>query len=149
MKSIFNKADNESIIVRINSLTTESQPAWGKMTVDQMCKHCDLTIDVAYGKRDLKIPFVLRLLGRMLKKKMLAADNMGKGSATAKEYIVSDRYDLEGIKSELIANFRRFADEGESVIKLIDHPFWGKMTIEEWDMLMWKHMDHHLKQFGV
>src|SRR6187402_1278963 len=125
MKSIFNKTDNESIIARINSLTPESKPLWGKMTADQMCKHCSLTIDVAFGKSDLKIPFLLRLLGKMLKKKMLAADNMGKGSATAKEYIVTDRYELEEVKSELIANFRRFADEGKSVIKLIDHPFWG------------------------
>ena len=149
MKSIFNKADNETIIARINSLTAESQPTWGKMSVDQMCKHCNLTFDVAYGNIELKIPFVFKLLGKMLKKKMLAADNMGKGSATAKEYIVSERYDLNKEKSELISNLRRFADEGESVIKLIDHPFWGKMTIEEWDKLMWKHMDHHLSQFGV
>src|SRR5688572_20931245 len=111
MKSIFNKSDNEAIIARINSITDEIKTAWGKMTVDQMCKHCNLTFDVAYGKIELKIPFVFRLLGKMLKKKMLAADNMGKGSATAKEYIVSDRYDFNEVKGELISNLRRFADE--------------------------------------
>ncbi len=29
------------------------------------------------------------------------------------------------------------------------HPFFGNLNSEEWDTLNWKHLDHHLRQFGV
>ncbi|HHT9020342.1 TPA: DUF1569 domain-containing protein [Flavobacterium psychrophilum] len=32
---------------------------------------------------------------------------------------------------------------------MTDHPFWGKMTDDDWNKLMWNHVDHHLRQFGV
>jgi hypothetical protein len=72
-----------------------------------------------------------------------------KNSPTAKEFIIASEIDFEKAKSELISNFSRFASEGKSSIKLMDHPFWGKMTYEDWDALMWKHTNHHLKQFGI
>ncbi len=149
MNSIYNKADNEAMIARINKLTPESKAIWGKMTADQMCVHCSRAIDVAFGKGDIKVNFVMRLLGKMLKKKVFYGGAMGKNSPTAKEFIITDHTDLEVAKAELITRFRRFADEGTSCIKLTDHPFWGKLTYEEWNLLMWKHTSHHLEQFGV
>lgn len=149
MKSIFNKIDNETMIARINALTVENQPVWGKMSVDQMCKHCSLAIDVAHGKLNLKINFIFRLLGKMLKKKMITGNSFGQGSPTAKEFIVTNHYILEEVKSELIEKVQTFSTHGKSSIKLMNHPFWGKLTHDEWDILMWKHLDHHLSQFGV
>lgn len=149
MNSIYDKASSEVMITRINNLTSESQPLWGKMSVDQMLHHCKLATDVAFGNQDLKINFLMKLLGKMLKKKVFYGGDMGKNSPTAKEFIITEHFDLEKVKSELIANFSRFAFEGTSSIKLMDHPFWGKMTYEDWDALMWKHTDHHLRQFGV
>ena len=43
----------------------------------------------------------------------------------------------------------RFITEGPGVIVNKKHPFFGPMTEEEWDTLQWKHLDHHLRQFGV
>ena len=149
MTSIYNPADNQKIIERINKLTPESKALWGKMTVDQMLHHSKLASDTAFGKQDLKINFLMKILGKMLKKKVFYGGEMGKNSPTAKEFIITEHYDLEKVKSELIANFSRFASEGKSSIKMMNHPFWGKMTYEDWDALMWKHLDHHLKQFGV
>lgn len=149
MNSIYDKTSSEVMIARINKLTPESQPLWGKMSVDQMLHHCKLATDVAFGDQDLKINFLMKLLGKMLKKKVFYGGNMGKNSPTAKEFIITEHFDLEKVKSELIANFSHFASEGTSSIKLMDHPFWGKMTYEDWDALMWKHTDHHLRQFGV
>jgi hypothetical protein len=149
MNSIYDKVSNDTMITRISKLTPESKPMWGKMTVDQMIHHCKLASDVAFGKQDLKINFVMKLLGKMLKKKVFYGGDMGKNSPTAKEFIITEHYDLEKVKQELIANFSRFASEGKSVIATMYHPFWGKMTHEDWDALMWKHTDHHLRQFGV
>jgi intein-encoded DNA endonuclease-like protein len=149
MSSIFDKTDNQAIINRINALTLGSKAQWGKMTVDQMCKHCSLAIAVAFGEQDLRINFLMKLLGKMLKKKVIHGNYLKRESPTAKEFIVTKHYDLEKVKSELITHFSRFATEGESAIQVKKHPFWGTMTNEEWDLLMWKHLDHHLKQFGV
>lgn len=149
MNSIFDKTANESMIARINLLHSETQAVWGKMTVDQMLRHCALAIDVAFGKQDLKINFLMKLLGKFLKKKVFYGGDMRKNTPTAKEFMVLERYDFEEVKSELVARFSRFATEGKAAIQLMDHPFWGKMNYEDWDALMWKHLDHHLKQFGV
>ena len=149
MSSIYDKTDNAKMIARINSLTPESKAHWGKMNAAQMCKHCTMASDVAFGKMNLKLNFAMRLLGKLLKQKVFYGGEMGKNSPTAKEFIVTNNEELEKTKAELIANFSRFAIEGKSSIKVMNHPFWGKMTYEDWDALMWKHTDHHLKQFGV
>jgi hypothetical protein len=147
MDSIFDKTGNAAIIARINTLTTESKALWGKMTVDQMCKHCTSAINVAFGKQDVKVNFLIRFLGKMLKDKVFNSE-FKKNSPTAKEFVFTNQYDLEISKKEFFESFSLFA-QGHQAIKVIDHPFWGKMTYEDWDKLMWKHVDHHLKQFSV
>jgi Protein of unknown function (DUF1569) len=59
-----------------------------------------------------------------------------------------ENFNFETVQKELATNFGRFANRHEA-IKIMNHPFWGKMTYEDWNKLMWKHMDHHLKQFGA
>ena len=147
MSSIFNKADNDLIIARINNLTPESQALWGKMRVDQMLKHTEAAVAVAFGEKDLKVNFLMKLLGKMLKNKVFNSD-FKTNSPTAAEFIFTSTYDFEISKAALIEKFSRFAN-GEQSITLTVHPFWGKMTSEDWSTLMWKHMDHHLRQFGV
>ncbi len=93
-----------------------------------MCRHCTIAIDIAYGKGDLKVTFLMKLLEKMLKKKVFYGGKMGKNSPTSKEFIITEDLDLEKAKAELIANFSRFASEGKSVIKTMNHPFWGKIT---------------------
>jgi hypothetical protein len=147
MKSIYDKAENAQIITRIESLTPSSKAIWGKMSVDQMIKHTNDAMIVAFGEKSLKINFLMRFLGRMMKNKVLNSE-FKKNSPTAPEFIFKEKYDFETVQKELINNFRRFAS-GHEAIKVTDHPFWGKMTFEDWDKLMWNHMDHHLRQFGV
>ncbi len=147
MNSIFNKADNDLIIARINQLTPESKALWGKMTVDQMLKHTEAAVAVAFSEKELKINFLMKILGKLLKNKVFNND-FGKNSPTAPEFVFVDRYDFESSKLALIKQFSRFA-AGENSISLTVHPFWGKMTSDDWNKLMWKHMDHHLSQFGV
>jgi hypothetical protein len=147
MSSIYNKTDNDAVISRINNLTSESKAVWGKMSVDQMLKHTNEAIIVAFGENEIKVNFLMKFLGKMIKNKVFNSE-FKKNSPTAKEFIFTDKYDFESSKNELIKNFSRFA-EGEKSIKLTNHPFWGKMTPDDWNKLMWNHVDHHLRQFGV
>ncbi|UPQ79440.1 DUF1569 domain-containing protein [Flavobacterium azooxidireducens] len=149
MASIFDKNDNAVLISRINALTPETQPLWGKMNVGQMLSHCQAPIDVAFGDAKLKSNIIFLVLGRILKKKILAAPMFKKNSMTEPSFIRTGEYDFEETKAELITKVKRFADEGTACIKIEKHPFFGKMSFEEWDNLQWKHLNHHLKQFGV
>ncbi len=147
MKSIYDKAENAQIITRIESLTPSSKAIWGKMSVDQMMKHTNDAMIVAFGEKTLKINFLMRFLGRMMKNKVFNSE-FQKNSPTAPEFIYKENFNFETVQKELIDNFSRFA-RGHEAIKVTDHPFWGKMTFEDWDKLMWNHMDHHLRQFGA
>jgi Protein of unknown function (DUF1569) len=147
MNSIYNANDNALIIARIESLSSASKPLWGKMSVDQMLKHANEAILIAFGERTLKMNFLMRFLGKMMKNKIFNSE-FKKNSPTAPEFIFKTHFDFEAAQQELITNFSRFA-QGQETITVMNHPFWGKMTYEDWDKLMWKHIDHHLKQFGV
>lgn len=148
MASIFNHDDNQHLIARINQLTPVSQRQWGKMSVDQMLSHCVAPIDIAFGNKTLKANFLFSLLGRMIKKKVINSPEFKKNSPTAPDFIRTGSYDFDKTKVELIEKVEKFKD-GTQVIKTNVHPFFGPMSAEDWDNLQWKHLDHHLRQFGV
>lgn len=147
MNSIFNKTDNDAMIARINRLSDKSEAQWGKMSVDQMCKHTNEAVIVAFGEKEVKVNYLMKLLGRLIKNKVFNSA-FKKNSPTAKEFIFTNQYDFESSKNDLIKNFSRFA-EGHQSIKISIHPFWGTMTYDDWNKLMWNHVDHHLRQFNV
>jgi len=148
MKSIFNAIDNQEIITRIQKLKPESQALWGRMSVDQMLIHINDAVLVSFNEKELHVPFIFRILGRMMKNSVLKQPEFSKNSPTAKEFKYAENFDFEIVKNELISNFSRF-QQGEQAILCKNHPFWGKMNAEDWNNLQWKHVDHHLRQFGV
>jgi hypothetical protein len=148
MGNIFNATDNQVVIDRITKLTPDTAAVWGKMTVDQMLSHCIAPIDVAFGTTQLKMPFLMRMLGRLMKKSWLNAPEFKRDSPTAKEFIRKESYDFESTKAALIEKVKKLG-EGFHVVKIEVHPFWGKLNETDWNNLQWKHLDHHLRQFGV
>ncbi|UFH34025.1 DUF1569 domain-containing protein [Flavobacterium acetivorans] len=148
MKSIYNKDHNLELIERINRLSPESQAQWGKMNAAQMLSHCQGPIDVAFGNLKLKPNFLIGLLGKMFKNKILNAAEFKKNSPTAPEFIRKEAIDFEQSKKELIQKVMLFSELGEKAIKSSKHLFFGEMSFEDWDRLQYMHLDHHLKQFG-
>lgn len=124
--SIYEKAANKRMIDRIKQLTPESSPLWGKMSVDQMCRHCTLTIKISQGKLDLKFNHLLSIVGRIFKQKIVASDVFEQNIPTAKELIITRHYPFEKSKNELIKNFSRFSIEGKKSIKTLYHPFFWR-----------------------
>ena len=149
MESLFDKNGNDAIIKRIESLTEDSLPLWGKMNVAQMLSHCQAPLDVASWEIYLKSNFFLQLIGRFYKKKILAAPGFKKNSPTVPDFLRTNFVDFEEAKMFLVIKVVQFSILGPNGIDNHRHPFFGKMTDEEWDLLQWKHLDHHLKQFGV
>lgn len=149
MNSIYDKTTIEQFIERINKITPQSQPLWGKMNAAQMLQHCKIASDVAFGTQDLKINFLMKFFGKMLKNKVFYGSGLQKNSPTAKEFIIPDNFDFEEAKSGFINNLKHFVNEGTAAIKVKKHPFWGNLTYEDWNALIIKHTNHHLEQFGV
>ena len=149
MKSIFNKPDNAEIIGRINKLTASSAAQWGTMNVSQMMVHTREPVRVAFGELKLERSVVGILFGWLAKKKLLSDKPFGKNMPTDKNFIVHNSPDFEEERNRLVAIVKRCAEEGAGAFTIEPHPFFGKLTSREWDALLWKHLDHHLKQFGV
>ena len=149
MKSIFDKENNVEFINRINNLSKDSKPQWGKMNDSQMLAHCMVGIKVAFGEIKIKRAFMGIIFGSLAKKILVSDKPFRKNTPTAKEFIIKGDKNFEVEKGNLIKYVKRFTEVGESVLRKDPHPFFGNLTTKEWDGLMWKHLDHHLRQFGV
>ncbi len=146
VKNLFDPAAKQEIIERINKLTPQSQRQWGKMDVGQMLAHCQMPLGVAVGKHSLKRNFFLSLIGPLFKKQLFNNNPFKRNLPTDKSFIMNDPKDFEKEKEGLIQMISSFS---ETTMSDAPHPFFGKLTKEEWSKGTWKHLDHHLQQFGV
>lgn len=145
MKSILDKETRNEIVVRIESLNKECKPQWGKMNVAQMVKHCSLCEQLYLGKTKSKRVFLGRIFGQMALRKVLSDDKpLGRNSPTAPMLAVSEEIeDLEAEKQKWITLIKEY----EFCNEIFVHPFFGKMTKEQLGKFVYKHCDHHLRQF--
>ncbi len=149
MSSLFDKETNKEIIKRINLLTADCKNQWGKMTVSQMVTHAQRPLLVAFGDMKLKRGLIGILFGNMAKKSMVKPEPFKRNMPTAPQFIVKSHGPFEEEKQKLITLVERFAASGPQGITKEIHPFFGELTVGEWDILQLKHLDHHLRQFGV
>lgn len=146
IKDLFDPEVKQGIINRINQLSPESKQHWGKMNVGQMLHHCQLPIKAAYGTIKPKGNFMLRLIGPLFKSVLYNEKPYKQGLPTDKSYIITEEKNFEKEKTELLQLVDKF-----NIATLTDqpHPVFGKLTKKQWSKATWKHLDHHLRQFGV
>lgn len=149
MESLFSAETTDKSIARINQLTVESAAVWGKMNVAQMLAHCSETMEVARGQRQIKRGVLSYLLGGMMKKQFYNDSPVRKNSPTHPSFIMVSEFDLEQEKKRLTDHLVAFHEGGESACTSDPHAFFGTMTKAQWGIGMYKHLDHHLQQFGV
>ena len=149
MNSLFTQSDVSQILERIEKLTSDSQRQWGKMNVAQMLAHCNKSLETAMGQNFIKRLFIGRIISPFMKPRVLGEKPFGKNSPTDKTYIFKDDLKFEEEKLTTIASIKKFFDGGPPQCTTHPHPFFGKFTPEEWAIFQWKHLDHHLRQFGV
>ena len=151
MNSLFSDEGVRQLKYRITTLKPDSKGQWGKMDVAQMLAHCQAPLNVGIGGHELpKYNFFLRAIGRMVKNKLVKDDKPFKHSQpTDKSFVVGDKRDFEIEKTKLMEAVDKFSALGKSGKLKGAHPFFGKLSQAEWDKLQWKHLDHHLRQFGA
>lgn len=147
VKNLFDPVVKQEIIDRIQKLTPQSQARWGKMNVSQMLAHVQLPIGIAFGTHQPKGSFLLRLIGPLFKSKLWDNKPYKHSLPTDPTFIMTGtEKDFEKERSALIDAVNRFS---EATIVAERHPIFGKLTKENWSKATWKHLDHHLSQFGV
>ena len=150
MKNLFEGARVEEVKERIARLRPDSQRQWGKMNAAQAVAHCSAGLELAVGDRIPPRLLLGRIIGRIVKPMALGNDEpMRRNSPTVKDLVVQDERDLGTERERLCGLINRFAAAGPAGCTTHPHSFFGRLTPEEWATLMYKHLDHHLRQFGV
>jgi hypothetical protein len=149
MKTLFEKVAADEVLSRIEKLQPEVQRLWGKMDVAQMMAHCSGALDMASGKVILPRMFIGRLIGRMVRPIYSNEKPFSRSSPTDPKLVVSDQRDFNREREELKLRVREFQQGGEAKCTRHPHPFFGSLTPYEWGRGMYKHLDHHLRQFGA
>jgi hypothetical protein len=150
MKNLFEAARAAEVKQRIANLRPDSERQWGKMNPAQALEHCSRGMEMALGDKTPPRVLVGRIMGWMVKPMALGNDEpMRRNSPTAKELVVQDERDLGTGRTRLCGLIDRFAAGGPTGCTTHPHAFFGQLTPEEWAILMYKHLDHHLRQFGV
>lgn len=150
MANLYEVARAEEVKERVARLRPDSQRLWGKMNAAQTLAHCSAAMEWAVGDRIAPRMFVGRIIGRIVKSVALRNDEpMRQNLPTAKDLVVNDDRDLRTERERLRGLIDRFVTAGPAGCTTHPHSFFGRLMPQEWATLMYKHLDHHLRQFGV
>ena len=150
MNTIFDKSIRDELINRVNSINKNSKALWGKMNIYQMTRHCTIWNEWVLGKHSsvYKQEFLGKIFGKMALKSNTKDDKpIGKNMPAGKAFIIKEKDgDLETHKTlwtNQITAYEQFSNDD------FIHDFFGKMTIEQIGIFVYKHNDHHLRQFNA
>lgn len=150
MKSVFNQEDVLEIIHRIQKLNADSRALWGKMDVAQMLAHCNVTYEMAYEnvhpKPNALMRFILKLF---VKSKVVGENTYPKNNPTAPQFVIKGEKNFETEKKRLISYLQKTQQLGENHFEGKESHSFGSLNKTEWNNMFYKHLDHHLTQFGV
>ncbi|RMA57111.1 DUF1569 domain-containing protein [Ulvibacter antarcticus] len=147
MKSLFEPDTYLTTRNRLNQLDENSEKLWGKMSVGQMLHHCQGPLNIMLEKDHYGMK--PNWFAKLLFKKMLYNDtSFRKNMPTAKFLKEIEPRDFStevNTINELLDEFHNNRDREEWK----PHPGFGYFTNEQWGKMQYKHLDHHLRQFGV
>ena len=150
MKSVFNQSDVAELISRIDKLSPTTSPQWGKMSVDQMLAHCNVSYEMLYDNKWPKPGPLKRLvINAFVKQGVVGPKPYRRNLPTAPQFKMKERKDFAAEKQRLIDYLHRVEKEGERAFDGRESLSFGPLSVAEWNTMFYKHLDHHLTQFGV
>ena len=150
MKNIFDSSVVAELEGRINRLTANSIPQWGKMSVQQMLAHCCVTYEYIYENKHPKPGAFKKFILKLFVKKIVVSETpYKKNSPTAPDFIIKDSRNFETEKNRLLGFIHKTQELGSAYFEYRRSHSFGTLTTNEWNNMFYKHLDHHLTQFGV
>lgn len=150
MKNVFEKNDVDELLERIGKLTPSSKALWGTMNVAQMLAHCNVTYELVYDNKHPKPTGLRKLMLKFIVKQYVVNDKpYKKSSPTGPQFIVDSEKDFEKEKKRLTDYIVKTQELGANHFDGKESHSFGVLTKDEWNAMFYKHLDHHLSQFGV
>lgn len=148
--SIYEAETSAKLHARIDSLTKETAPLWGKMNAAQMLSHCCVPYQQILGENKDKPGFFIKaIMNLFFKKTMTNEVDYKPNLPTGPTFIRNTDHDLEKEKAALKAYIVKIEQLGPEKLATIPSLSLGKLSATEWNNMLYKHIDHHLRQFGV
>jgi len=148
MHTLFDDDARAGIRARLDRLTAQQRPLWGKMDAGRMVVH--LTAQLRAGLGELQCaPKKTPMNNWLMRRLVIYVIPWPKGTPTAPEFLTQPTSTWDEDVAALRSAMDRFAARGEGGPWTTDHPAFGRLTGRMWGVLAWRHMDHHLRQFGV
>jgi hypothetical protein len=147
MATFLDDRDRAHLMARLGALTSVSQPRWGKFTVGGMLRHLRESARMASG--ELSVPDAGKKVFQMfpLKHLILYVLPFPKSAPTSPLLLAASPEEFEETMRQLTAAMDGFLHAENRASP--PHPLFGPLTRKEWGALVYKHTDHHLRQFGV
>lgn len=150
LPNIFDKQVADRVIERIDKLTPDTPARWGKMNAAQMLAHCNVTYEMVYDNKHAKPNFFLALMLKAFVKKAVVNEAPYKPSTkTAPAFVIKDTREFEKEKKRLVDYINRTQKLGDKHFDQKPSLSFGPLSSTGWSNMFYKHLDHHLTQFGV
>jgi len=150
LPNVFTKEVSVDIIDRIGHLKADTQPKWGKMSVAQMLAHCNITYEMTYEDIHPKPNALIKFILKMIVKNSVTSEVPYKQNlSTASQFIIKETKNFEFEKKRLIDFIIITQQLGENHFDGKESHSFGVMNKTEWNNMFYKHLNHHLNQFGV
>lgn len=134
------------LVSRIERLRPDSARQWGRMSIDQMLWHVNQGLLSGLG--EIEVASTRLPLPAFLLLPMVLSLPWPKGAPTAPAFEARATYDFEEQRRRLLELVRAFS-ERELRQPWPPHTGFGRMNGRQWSRLMYRHLDHHLRQFGA
>jgi len=144
MRTLLISSNLEFILKRLNALNGSETRMWGTMTESQMLEHCRKQIEMAIGRIPTK-PLYPRPIQWLTKITFGYYIPWPKNLITAPEMVATRENEFKIELDKLLVVISDFMETEE----LFPHPIFGNLTKEDWGLIIYKHLDHHLRQFDA
>ena len=149
MRDLLAAETANEVKARLARLTPASERRWGTMNAAQAVAHCAVGMELALGEQRPPRLVLGRIIGAIVKPLALGTEApMRRNSPTVPGMVITGDRDLERERARLRGLIDRFVAGGRAGCTTHPHSFFGRLTPDEWGVLMYKHLDHHLRQFG-
>lgn len=150
MENLYEASRAQEVRERLLRLRPDSHRQWGKMEVAQMMAHCSIALEMATGRIQPPRMLIGRLIGWAIKPLVLReGEPMRRNAPTAKALLTASNCVFATEQRRLRELVDSFTAAGPAGCTTHPHFIFGRLTPNQWATLMYKHLDHHLRQFGV
>lgn len=149
-KTLADSAARDALLRRIESLTPETPALWGRMCADEMLAHVVAGMRMAYGEFETK-QYLTPFRYWPLKYLFIYAVPFPRGARAPRELVTRNRVapEWDANMTRLRELITRFPEHARETQEWAVHPIFGTLSGNAWGALGWRHLDHHLRQFGA